>query len=121
MSADTPVPTTAGAQGVIHDVGYRHYQGERRGRAYIRGSLFVDSLREAYGLGRSARSKIMPMLLLAVMCLPAGVIVAITAVISGDELVAGYTTYLLNLQLVTSIFLAAQAPVLASRDLRFRV
>jgi ABC-2 type transport system permease protein len=113
----TPTPSA----GVIHDIGYRHYDGERRGRSYISRSLYVDSLKGAYGMGRSARYKVMPMILLAVMCLPAGVIVAITAVVNGDELVGGYTSYLLNLQMVVLIFLAAQAPATVSRDLRFGV
>ncbi len=108
-------------QGVIHDIGYQHYSGPRGGRGYIRRSLYTDSLRGAYGLGRSGRSKIMPMVLLALMILPAGVIVAITAVARADELVGSYTSYLLNLQLVISIFVAAQAPVAVSRDLRFGV
>jgi len=112
-----PTPTS----GVIHDIGYRHYDGERRGRSYIRRSLFVDSLKGAYGLGRSARSKVMPMILFAVMCLPAGVIVTITAVTNGNELVGEYPSYVLNLQLVVLIFIASQAPVTVSRDLRFRV
>jgi ABC-2 type transport system permease protein len=55
------------------------------------------------------------------MCLPAGAIVAITAVTGSEELVAGYPSYLVNLQLVVSIFVAAQSPVLVSRDLRFGV
>jgi ABC-2 type transport system permease protein len=113
----TPTPSA----GVIHDIGYRHYEGERRGRRFIRRSLYVDSLKGAFGLGRSARYKVMPMILLAVMCLPAGVIVAITAVTNGSELVGNYTTYLLNLQLVVLIFLASQAPATVSRDLRFGV
>lgn len=111
-------PPTAG---VIHDIGYRHYDGERRGRGYIRKSLFVDSLKGAYGLGRSARYKVMPTILLAVMSLPAGVIVAIAAVTGASELPGGYTSYVLNLQMVVLIFAAAQAPVAVSRDLRFGV
>ena len=107
--------------GVIHDIGYRHYDGERRGRRYIRRSLYVDSLKGAYGLGRSARYKVMPMILFAVMCLPAGVIVAITAVTDAGALVGDYASYLLNLQLVVLIFVASQAPTTVSRDLRFGV
>jgi ABC-2 type transport system permease protein len=113
--------TTTPTSGVIHDIGYRHYDGDRRGRRYIRRSLYVDSLKGAYGLGRSARSKVLPMILFAVMCLPALAIVAITAVTGEDELVGGYPTYVLNLQMVVLIFLAAQAPVAVSRDLRFGV
>jgi ABC-2 type transport system permease protein len=112
-----PTPTT----GVIHDIGYRHFDGERRGRSYLRRSLYIDSLKGAYGLGRSARYKVMPMILLALMCLPAGVIVAITAVTNSDELVGDYTSYILTLQLVVLIFLASQAPATVSRDLRFGV
>lgn len=112
----SPAPT-----GVIHDIGYRHYDGERRGRSYIRRSLFIDSLKGAYGMGRSARYKVLPMILFAVMCLPAGAIVAITAVTNGNELAGDYTSYLLNLQMVVLIFLASQAPAAASRDLRFGV
>lgn len=123
MAPDNPVPAEEppATHGVIHDIGYRHFDGRRRGRAYIRRALFVDSLRGCYGLGRSTRSKIMPMALLAVMCLPALAIVAISAVFGGGRLVAGYPSYLLNLQLVISIFVAAQSPVLVSRDLRFGV
>ena len=107
--------------GVIHDIGYRHYDGERRTRNYIRRSLYVDSFKGAFGLGRSVRYKVMPMILLAVMCLPAGVIVAITAVTNGDELFGDYPSYVLNLQLVVLIFVAAQAPASVSRDMRFGV
>ena len=111
----------APAGGVIHDIGYRHYDGDRRGRSYIRRSLYGDSLKGAYGLGRSARYKVLPMLLLAVMCLPAAVMVAITAATGIDELVGEYTTYLLNMQMIVLIFVASQAPATVSRDLRFGV
>ena len=60
-------PRRRGAD-VIHNIGYRHYDGPRLGRAYARRSLFSQSLRGAYGLGRSAKSKVLPMLLFAVMC-----------------------------------------------------
>lgn len=116
-NADAPIT----APGVIHDIGYRHYEADRRGRSYIRRSLFADSLRGAFGLGRSGRSKVMPMLLAAAMCLPAGVIVVISALIEADALFANYPSYLLNLQIVITIFIAAQAPVMVSRDLRFGV
>ena len=107
--------------GVIHDIGYRHYDGERRARGYIRRSLYLDSVKGAYGLGRSARYKVMPMILLAVMCFPAGVIVAVTAATGAPELVGSYSSYLLNLQMIVLIFVASQAPVAVSRDLRFGV
>ncbi|WP_298455330.1 ABC transporter permease [uncultured Cellulomonas sp.] len=115
------LPPQAAGGGVIHDIGYRHYDGPRLGTRYVQRSLFVDGLRGAYGLGRSMRSKIMPLLLLAAMCLPAIVLVVVTTVVGGDDLPLGYTEYLFNVQTVVAIFLAAQAPVLVSRDLRYRV
>jgi len=118
MSTPTAVP---GEQGVIHDIGYRHYQGPRLGRGAIVRALYVDSLRGAYGFGRSARSKVTPMLLFGVMCLPALLIAVIAAVTKATELPGGYHEYVLDLQLIVSIFLAAQAPTMVSRDLRFRV
>ena len=108
------------AQGVIHDIGYRHYDGARLGRGYIVRSLYVDSLRGAYGFGRSARSKVVPFLLFAVMCLPALVIAVVATVTHATSLPGGYHAYVLNLEVVVAIYLAAQAPALVSRDLRFR-
>ncbi|NEK58728.1 ABC transporter permease [Geodermatophilus sabuli] len=107
--------------GVIHDIGYRHYDGPRLGRAYIRRSLYADSAKGAYGLGRAARTKVMPMLLFAAMCVPTLVIVVVASVTGGDELPVGYTTYLVQLQVVVAVFVAAQAPVSVSRDLRFGI
>jgi len=107
-------------QGVIHDIGYRHYQGARLGRGYIVRSLYADSLRGTYGFGRSAASKVVPLLLFAVMCLPALVIAIVASATHATSLPGGYHAYVLNLEILVAIFLAAQAPVAVSRDLRFR-
>jgi ABC-2 type transport system permease protein len=110
---------------VIHDIGYRHYDGRRLGRAYTVRSLFAHNLRAAYGLGRPARSKVMPFLLFTIMVVPAAISVAITAFTSstgGTPVpLIRYPAYALYLQPLIAIFLASQAPVLASRDLRFHV
>ena len=111
-----PEPT-----GAIHDIGYRHYDGPRLGASYIRRSLYVDTLRGAFGLGRSARSKVMPFLLLAVMVLPAITMGIVTGYFGLGELPLGYTAYYFAFQLVITIFVAAQAPAAMSRDLRFRI
>lgn len=113
-------PTVAPG-GAIHDIGYRHYDGPRLGAAYIRRSLYVDTLRGAFGLGRSARSKVMPLLLLAVMVLPAVIIGIVTGYFGFAELPLGYTDYIFTLQVAVTVFLGSQAPAAMSRDLRFRV
>ncbi|WP_137994507.1 ABC transporter permease [Streptomyces vilmorinianum] len=114
MSSQAPETTQ------IHNIGYRNYDGPRLGRAYARRSLFSQSLRGAYGLGRSAKSKVLPMLLFAVMCVPALIIVAVAVVTKAPKLAIEYTQYAIYLQLVIAIYVAAQAPQSVSRDLRFR-
>ncbi|MFF7453585.1 ABC transporter permease [Kitasatospora sp. NPDC008115] len=104
--------------GVIHDIGYRGYAGPRLGRAYAARSLFTQSLRAAYGLGRSGKSKVLPMIVLGVATVPALIIVAVAVMTSSDELPVDYAQYLSAIGMVVSIFLASQAPVLFSRDLR---
>ncbi|MFJ3974650.1 ABC transporter permease subunit [Streptomyces sp. NPDC090021] len=105
----------------IHNIGYRSYDGPRLGRAYARKSLFSQSLRGAYGLGRSAKSKVLPMLLFAVMCVPALIIVAVAIAVPGStDLPIKYTTYALTTQVVIGLYLASQAPQSVSRDLRFK-
>ncbi|MEU9110623.1 ABC transporter permease subunit [Streptomyces sp. NPDC048483] len=117
--ATTPVSATPGGA-FIHNIGYRHYDGPRLGRAYARRSLFSQSLRGAYGLGRSAKSKVLPMLLFAVMCLPAAIMVAVAVFTKASSLQVGYTQYAVYLQAVIGLYLAAQAPQSVSRDLRFK-
>ncbi|MFB7515692.1 ABC transporter permease [Streptomyces sp. NPDC056144] len=120
MSTQSPQPNQATPDTQIHNIGYRSYDGPRLGRAYARRSLFSQSLRGAYGLGRSAKSKVLPMILFAVMCIPALVIVAVAVVTKQSKLSIEYTEYAVILQLVISIYLASQAPQSVSRDLRFR-
>ena len=109
----------AGPADVIHDLGYRHYDGPRLGRRAVWQALYVESARGAYGLGRTAKAKVVPLLCLAVVCLPALVLGVVAAVTGADELPVEPTSYLLNLQVVVAVFVAAQAPVAVSRDLRF--
>ena len=101
--------------GVIHDLGYQHYDGPRLGRPAIVRALAWHSLRSAFGLGRGARAKIVPVLTFVVMCLPA-VVNAVSTVHGGHRLFP-YDTYVFRLRaLVMIIFVAAQAPELVSRD-----
>lgn len=109
----------AGA-GVIHDIGYRHYDGPRLGRLAITQALFASSLRHAYGLGRSGKSKVMPILLLAVMVAPVVIIVAVENGMRLKEPPLLPADYIFLLQPVIALYLASQAPQLFSRDLRYR-
>ncbi|MEU6038884.1 ABC transporter permease [Actinomadura sp. NPDC047616] len=106
---------------MIHDIGYRHYEGRRLGRAYVLRSLYVHNLRAAFGLGRPARAKVMPFLLAAIMLLPAVGAVAAVGLADLTDPPIRYAQYAISLQVIIAIFLATQAPVLASRELRHRV
>ncbi|MER6168856.1 ABC transporter permease [Streptomyces violaceorubidus] len=119
MAAERSTVTVPGDQTRIHNIGYRSYDGPRLGRAYARRSLYSQSLRGAYGLGRSAKSKVLPMLLAAVMCLVAGILVAVSVVTKSNDLPLHYTRYAIVLQAVISLYVASQAPQSVSRDLRF--
>ncbi|WP_236241999.1 ABC transporter permease [Streptomyces sp. CC228A] len=120
MSADTRGGQQPASQTRIHNIGYRNYAGARLGRSYARRSLYAQSLRGAYGLGRSAKSKVLPMILFGIMCVPALIIVAVAVTTKMKDLPVEYTEYALIMQLVIALFVAAQAPQSVSRDLRFR-
>ncbi|MEU0741428.1 ABC transporter permease [Streptomyces sp. NPDC006134] len=120
MAAEQPTAAPPGDQTRIHNIGYRSYDGPRLGRAYARRSLYSQSLRGAYGLGRSAKSKVLPMLLFVVMCVPAAIMVAVAVVTKSNELPLDYTRYAIVMQAVISLYVASQAPQSVSRDLRFK-
>jgi ABC-2 type transport system permease protein len=115
-----PANTTAGPASVIHDLGYRRYDGPRLGRAQIIRALAWHSFRAAFGFGRGPKAKIVPLVALAALCLPA--IVNAFAMSKGNPRLVDYDIYQPTLRdLVMTIFVAVQAPELVSRDLRSRV
>src|ERR1700691_2573768 len=86
MSVETP-PT-----GVIHDLGYRRYEGPRLGRWHIVAALTWHSSRSAFGFGRGAKAKIVPVLALAALCLPA--VVNAYVMSQGHSRLVDYDTYI---------------------------
>jgi ABC-2 type transport system permease protein len=112
--------TLAGAGGVIHDIGYRQYGGQRFGRPQIVRALAIDGLRTSFGLGRGVKAKIFPVLLFLLMCLPAVVSIAAMALNPANGQLISYDTYQSTLRpLVLLVFVALQAPNLVSGDLRY--
>ncbi|MFD5521176.1 ABC transporter permease [Streptomyces sp. NPDC127066] len=119
MAVEHPL-TQQGEQTRIHNIGYRTYDGPRLGRAYARRSLYSQSLRGAYGLGRSVKSKVLPMLLFVVMCVPALIMVAVAVATKAKDLPVDYTRYAVIMQAVIGLYVASQGPQAVSRDLRFK-
>jgi ABC-2 type transport system permease protein len=111
--------STANA-GVIHDLGYRRYDGPRLGRLHIGHALYWHSFRSAFGISRGAKAKIVPLIAFGIMCLPA--VVEAIVIAHGGTRDISYDSYQFEVRiLVMTIFLAAQAPELVSRDLRSHV
>lgn len=105
-------------RGVIHDIGYRPYPGVRHDEGSIAWWLYLAGLRNAFGLSRSAKSKIMPFALLTLNLLPALILVAVMVVTKATEPLVAYSAYPMTTMVLACVFAAAQAPVLFSRDLR---
>jgi ABC-2 type transport system permease protein len=118
-----PAGTATGAAtraGVIHDLGYQRYDGPRFGRPQIVRALAAQSFRAAFGFGRGAKAKILPVIALLALCLPA--IINAFAMSQGNLQLVGYSTYNPQLRVIVMIiFVAVQAPELVSKDLRSRV
>jgi ABC-2 type transport system permease protein len=118
MPADQATATAK--TGVIHDLGYRRYDGPRLGRAAIIRALIWHSFRTAFGFGRGPKAKVVPAVALLALCLPAAV--NAFAMAKGNPRLLSYDTYEPELRIfVMIVFIAVQAPELVSRDLRSRV
>jgi ABC-2 type transport system permease protein len=112
--------SASATESVIHDIGYRRYDGPRLRRAAIVRALAWHSFRSAFGFGRSAKAKVVPVLALVLLSLPA--VINAVSVSQGNPRTIGYDTYIVGLRIVVMlIFVAVQAPELVSRDLRNRV
>jgi ABC-2 type transport system permease protein len=116
-------PSESQGPGVIHDIGYRGYEGPRLARRAIGFGLFTHPLRGVYGLGRAARSKVVPFGMATVMLLPAIVLAAVSVVGASQggltEPVLPYTRFAMVTQAALAIFLAVAAPQAVSLDLRY--
>jgi ABC-2 type transport system permease protein len=103
------------AAGAIYDLGYQRYTGERLGRSHSIRALFVYSLRAAFGLSRGERAKSIPMLVVALVYLPAfGQIAAASA--TGQVRFINYAGFLEFTGFLVALFAAAQAPELIVAD-----
>ena len=105
--------------GVIHDIGYRRYTGPRLGRRHATAALYVHSVRAAFGLGRSAKAKIFPGIVITLAFAVAVVAVAVRA--QTDEVAMTYLQYVHGLAIPIVLFLAVVGPEIVCRDLRARV
>lgn len=121
--------STSGPSGVIHDIGYRRFTGQRRSPGAVAGSLFRTALAHCFGIGRTGKAKIVPWVVTIIMFVPAlvlaGIIIQLKRMSLSDRAdlfgpLSTYFGYPFWTQLLLTVFVAAQAPVLFARDLRYR-
>jgi ABC-2 type transport system permease protein len=101
---------------VIHDIGYQRYEGPRLGRAAVFGAIYQHGLRAAYGLGRSAKAKIFPWLVVGVIGIVAIILAAVRA--QTGILPLNYIQFADAMSWLIIFFVAIVAPELVSRDMR---
>ncbi len=74
--------TDAGAapfEGTVFDIGYQRYTGAREGRRRARLAVYKDGVRNAMGLGRDTRAKVLPWLFIGALV----VVALVMALMSG--------------------------------------
>ncbi len=122
--AQPPDLVAGSATGSIFDLGYRGYDGPRLGRRHAIATLYMQSLKWTFGIGRGGRAKIAPFALAGLTLLPAILAVGIRAVAGpATERVTPITpqNYLTFVQTFIAFFVTAQAPELLGRDQRHHV
>ena len=113
-------PSAEAAASNIYDLGYRRYEGERLGRRDAVLALYRESLRGAFGLGRSAASKVAPAILIGIALVPALVQLIIAAVIPIEAELIRAEDYYGLITLVLALFCGVVAPDIVGRDQRNR-
>lgn len=104
----------------IHDLGYRRYDGPREGTRGAWGAIFSQGLRAMFGLGRSAKSKAVPVFV-GVISLLQSLGALLAASVTQGTVPVRYSTVFERSVFLYVLFIAAQAPEVLSRDQQHRV
>lgn len=106
----------------IVERGFQRYDGPRSGVGGAIRSVAWQSARATLGIGRPARSKVFPIISVAIAYVPAIVFVGISVLIPGDivdpEEVADYASYYGFITLAIFLFAALVAPEMLVSDRR---
>ena len=114
-----PSEAASAPTGVIHDIGYQRYTGPRLGRGYAARSLYVHSVRTAFGIGRSGKAKVFPWFVVGIAFAVALIAVAVRSQ-SGTVFIT-YLQFPDTVGVPVLLLLAIMAPELVSRELRAQV
>jgi ABC-2 type transport system permease protein len=104
----------------IHDLGYRRYEGARIGAWGAWRALFRQGFRAMFGLGRTAKAKVIPAFVFVTTMLPMlGQVSA--ASMSQGVLKIRVAGFIGPMVVMFTLWVAAQAPEVLSRDQQHRV
>lgn len=80
---------------VIYDRGYRTYEGQRTGPSGARRAVYKDGIRRILGLGRKARDKVYPWLMIAIALAMAAIVIGVHWLIGdlAESLAEGVPSY----------------------------
>lgn len=106
------------AQAQIADRRFQHYEGPQLGVAYAFFALLLHSIRWVVGLKRSARYKIVPIIVIAIAYLPSLVLIVIAVVAPPGTPLPDYAGYYQFVIAAIYIFVALTAPELICPDRR---
>jgi ABC-2 type transport system permease protein len=115
-----PATTPERATGTIYDLGYQHYTGPRYGRWHVIRTLTAYSFNAAFGTGRGPRARIVPLIVMVLVFLPAVVQVALASAMGNPDLI-NYALYLPAVTFFLALFAAAQAPEVIVADRQYGV
>jgi ABC-2 type transport system permease protein len=105
-------------QAHIADRRFQHYEGARLGVGYSFQALVLHSIGWALGLKRSARYKIVPIIVIALAYLPSLVLIVIATVAPPGTPLPGYADFYQFVTASIYIFVALVAPELICPDRR---
>jgi ABC-2 type transport system permease protein len=110
----------AGDTSVIHDLGYRRYDGARDGARGAFHALTWQGIRTLLGIGRPLKAKAVPVFVAVVTMLP-GLASLAAAGASAGQIPLRYGALVAPQLIMFVLMAAAQAPELFSRDVQHKV
>jgi len=120
MIDQPPAPSAPKDQARIYDSGFRRYHGDRTGVGGAVRSLIKHSLRQALGLGRSARYKLVPLPIIFMAFVPAIGLIAMAALIpiGTQDFLPTYAEYYALVVAALYLFAGLICPELLCTDQR---
>jgi ABC-2 type transport system permease protein len=121
VSNQPPVTTPAQPYGEIYDLGYKHYDGKRLGRAHAIRALVIYSMKRGLGIKKKWTAKLIPIGLYATAFVPAFIVAGIQAFVPSNDFT--YSFHDLNdfIAITLFIYAAALGPEMLSDDRRENV